>query len=207
MPRQVGREFRPWWKRGQPAKFGNLKELQESRVYLLLNPRLDKAARCVPFFNVHILSFWKHNSLFSSYVMLIQFTGGVGLKTSISVSLVIVVGADEEQLRGTGGGIEVTMTIWNACNANMVAKEHLVQRRKVAPSHLAIQPPGLLRSPKTALPSHLAFYWDPRVDYLMQSVQSSRLFLRTAKWRDWHLPRAQAPVNPVHKTPSCPLPC
>ena len=42
-------------------------------------------------------------------------TFGPCLKTSISVSLVIVVGADEEQLRGTGGGIEVTMTIWNAC--------------------------------------------------------------------------------------------
>ena len=127
MPHQVGREFRPWWKRGQPAKFGNLNELQESKVYLLLNPRLDKAAKCVPFFNVYIYIFWASGnttacfpamsySSSSQVVLAMSYpTFGPCLKTSISVSLVIVVGADEEQLRGTGGGIEVTMTIWNAC--------------------------------------------------------------------------------------------
>ena len=54
-------------------------------------------------------------------------TFGPCLKTSISVSLVIVVGADEEQLRGTGGGVEVTMTIW--IHANIVAKNTLSEGR------------------------------------------------------------------------------
>ena len=69
------------------------------------------------------------------------------------------------------------------------SSSHPTTRLIKVSQNCSAKPSSLLLGPQGGLPYAVSSKFSP--------------FLRTAKWRDWHLPRAQAPVNPVHKTPSC----